>query len=111
MRKLGLLSIVAVVALAGCNSEDASKLGADAKNLAQDAGQAFNGLSLAGKVQMALRLRKDVDVSGLHIEAKDGVVTISGHVKSSDEKARVFDIANNTVGVDKVINTDLRVEK
>jgi osmotically-inducible protein OsmY len=60
---------------------------------------------------MALRLRKDVDVSGLHIEAKDGVVTISGHVKSSDEKARVFDIANNTVGVDKVINTDLRVEK
>jgi osmotically-inducible protein OsmY len=110
MRKLGFLSIVAAIVLAGCSSEDANKLSSDAKNLAQDAGQAIGGLTLAGKVQAALRLRKDIDANGLHVEAKDGIVTITGHVKSADEKARVFDIANNTVGVDKVINTDLKVE-
>jgi len=110
MRKLGLTLVVAVAVLAGCNSQDANNLSKDASNLAQDAGKSISGLNLAGKVNTALLLRKDVDISGLHIEAKDGVVTVTGHVKTSDEKGRVFDVINNTVGVDKVIDTDLRVQ-
>jgi osmotically-inducible protein OsmY len=111
MKKLGLGLIVVVASvIAGCNSQDADNLKKDATGFAKDAGQALGGLTLAGKVNTALALRKDVDTSGLHVEAKDGVVTVSGHVKTSDEKGRIFDVINNTVGVDKVINTDLRVE-
>lgn len=104
------LAFLCAVALAGCNSQDAQNISQDAKSLTEHAGQAIGGMTLAGKVNTALALRKDVDMKTLHIEAKDGVVTVTGHVKSADEKARVFDVINNTVGVDKVINTDLRVE-
>lgn len=105
-----IVMLCAAAALAGCNSEDASKLKDDASNLAQDVGKSVGGMTLAGKVNTALALRKDVDMKYLHIEAKNGVVTVTGHVKSSDEKGRVFDVINNTVGVEKVDNTGLRVE-
>ena len=56
-----------------------------------------------------LGLHKDVDISGLHIEAEGGTVTVGGHVNSKKEKALVLELANKTRGVDKVID-DLRVE-
>jgi hyperosmotically inducible protein len=99
-----LVAALLVLTIAGCSSEDTTKLGQDVKTIGQDATKSLSGLSLAGKVNTALDLRKDVDIKGLHIEAKDGVVTITGHVKSSDEKQRVFDVVNNTVGVEKVID-------
>ncbi|HWA83213.1 MAG TPA: BON domain-containing protein [Fimbriimonadaceae bacterium] len=105
------VTLLCAVALMGCNSQDADNLSKDAKNLASDVGQSIGGMTLAGKVNTALALRKDVDMKGLHIEAKDGVVTVTGHVKSAEEKGRVFDVINNTVGVEKVDNTGLRVEQ
>jgi osmotically-inducible protein OsmY len=108
---LYLLGLVAAVVSVGCNKEDADKISTDAKNVASDAGQAIGGLTLEGKVQTALRLRKDVDVSTLHIQAKDGVVTITGHVKSPEERSSVYAVVSNTVGVDKVIDTDLTIDK
>jgi osmotically-inducible protein OsmY len=110
MRKLTFMGVVAALAIAGCNSEDASNLGQDAKNVAQHAGQAIGGVTLATKVNTALGLRKNIDIKGLHIEAKDGVVTVGGHVSSREEKQRVLDTVDNTVGVDTVID-QLRVEK
>ncbi len=93
----------------GCSSQDTEKIGNDVKTVAEDAGKSVSGMTLAGKVRAALALRKDVNVDDLHIEAKDGVVTVTGHVKSPEEKAKVFDVINNTVGVDKVDNTGLKV--
>jgi len=105
-----LVILCALAAIAGCNSQDTDKIGSDVKNVAQDVGNSLSGLSLAGKVNTALALRKDVDMKNLHIEAKDGVVTVTGHVKSADEKGRVFDVIYNTVGVTRVDNSGLRVE-
>src|SRR4051812_36706530 len=109
MRKFALLLALAALAIAGCNSQDAQNLSQDAKSIAGHAGQAIGGMTLAGKVNTALALRKDVDIKTLHIDAKDGVVTVGGHVKTAEEKQRVIDAINNTVGVDKVVD-DLRVE-
>ncbi|HVT14375.1 MAG TPA: BON domain-containing protein [Fimbriimonadaceae bacterium] len=106
-----VVTLLCAVALVGCNSQDADNLSKDAKNLASDVGQSIGGMTLAGKVNTALALRKDVDIKTLHVEAKDGQVTVTGHVKTSDEKGRVFDVVNNTVGVEKVDVTGLRVEQ
>ncbi|HLK14755.1 MAG TPA: BON domain-containing protein [Fimbriimonadaceae bacterium] len=109
MRNIGLIVLAATV-LGGCNQSDQEKITTDAKKMATDAGTALGGLTLAGKVETALRLRKDVDASTLHVEAKDGVVTITGHVKDPGERSAVYSVVSNTVGVDTVLDTDLKVD-
>lgn len=102
-------SLVLAGALSGCNSEDARHLKDDTRNLAEHTGEALGSARLAGSVSTVLALRKGVDMSGLHIEAKDGVVTLSGHVRNRQEKHRVLDTVNGIRGVDKVID-HLRIE-
>ena len=81
----------------------------DASKLGQTASRAATNATVAGKVNAALALRKGVSLKGLHIEATGGTVTISGHVGSAVEKKTVLDVANNTVGVDKVVD-QIRIE-
>jgi osmotically-inducible protein OsmY len=104
--------IIAIAALAaiGCNSEDANKVSQDARELAGSAGKAIGGMTLAAKVNMALGLHKNVDMTGLHIEAKDGVVKVGGHVDTAKEKETVLQVVNGTKGVDKVVD-ELRIKK
>lgn len=114
MRRIGAIgSIVGALvlcgALFGCNARDAGSLERDTRNLAHDTGQALDSATLVGKVTTALSLRKDVDMSGLHIEGQDGVITLSGHVHSAQERRRVVGIAKMTRGVDRVVN-HLRVQ-
>lgn len=111
IKGIGIMSVLWLVgALAGCNSRDAQNLGHDTVTLAKDTGQALGSASLAGKVNSVLVLRKGVDMSGLHVEAKDGVVTLSGHVRNKEEKQRVLETVDGIRGVDKIISTDLRVQ-
>ncbi len=110
MRSFKFMAALAVVLVAGCSPQDTDKVTADAKGAAQDASQAIGGLTLVGKVQTALRLRKNIDASQIHVEAKDGTVTLTGHVKSLGEKSTVFDVVTNTTGVDKLIDQDLTVD-
>jgi hyperosmotically inducible protein len=113
MRNRHLVVIVgAAVALllqAGCNPRDAGNLAQDTRKMAQDTGQALGGLTLAGKVEAVLSVAKDVNVTGLHVEAQDGVVTLSGHVASGAERRRVARIVNLVRGVDKIVN-NIRVQ-
>ncbi|HEV2472788.1 MAG TPA: BON domain-containing protein [Chthonomonadales bacterium] len=96
--------------VAGCNPQDAGNLAGDTRKIAVDAGQALGSGKLAGQVNLVLALRKGVDMSGLHIDALDGVVTVSGHVRNQAERRRVIDTIQNTRGVDRVINK-LRVSQ
>lgn len=96
--------ILLPLALVACNSEDVGHLRNDTQQLAQHAGQALDSASVAGKVYTALSLRKGVDVKGLHVEAKEATVTISGHVGSEEEKSKVIETANDVVGVDTVVD-------
>jgi len=96
--------------LAGCNPQDAKNLGQDTATLAKDTTQALGSATLASKVNTVLALRKGVDMSGLHIDAQDGTVTIGGHVRNSEEKKRVLDTVDGIRGVDKIVSKDLRVQ-
>jgi osmotically-inducible protein OsmY len=108
---LGSLSLVmAMGLLAGCNSQDARNLGQDTAHLARDTGQALEGATLDGKVRAVLALRKGVDMSNLQIEAKDGVVTLHGHVRDKAEKERVRATVDGIRGVDSVNVDDLHVQ-
>jgi outer membrane murein-binding lipoprotein Lpp len=110
MRNTVFITLLLALVVAGCNQQDTDKISSDAKTVASDAGQAVSGLTLEGKVQTALRLRKDIDASDLHVSAKDGVVTITGHVKDPAARSVVYSVVSNTAGVDKVIDSDLKVD-
>jgi len=102
-------AFLAAVLLAGCNSEDARHLSQDTRQLAQHAGESLGNAGLAGKVNTVLSLRKGVDMSGLHVEAKDGAVTLSGHVRDAAERQRVVETVNGIRGVERVVADDLRI--
>lgn len=108
-RPLIPFAILAMVILGGCNSQDAKDITSDAGKLAETAGRSAANAGVAAKVNTMLGLHKDVDISGLHIEAEGGKVTVGGHVRTKQEKSLVLNLANKTRGVDKVID-DLRVE-
>lgn len=105
---LGAAFVLAAL-LAGCNPQDAQSLSQDTRHFAQDTGHALGNAKIAGSVNTVLALRKGVDMSGLHIDTQDGVVTVSGHVRNRAEHRRVIDTVENTRGVDRVIDK-LRVE-
>jgi osmotically-inducible protein OsmY len=96
--------------LAGCNSQDAKTLGNDTAALAKDTGQALGGATLAGKVNSVLALRKGVDMSGMHIEASGSTITLSGHVRNSEERQRVINTVDGIRGVEHIEAKDLRVQ-
>ena len=98
-----LLVIVTLLAL-GCNPRDAENITRDAGSLAKSTAQAAGSAQLAGRVNSVLVQRKGVDMSGLHIEAQDGVVTVGGHVRDAAEKRRVLDTVEGIRGVEKVVD-------
>lgn len=101
---MGAGALALLIGLCGCNPQDAKNLSQDTAHLAKDTGQALGSATLAGKVNGVLSLRKGVDMSGLHVDAKDGVVTLSGHVRNTEERRRVVETVNEIRGVDKVID-------
>ncbi|HLV78716.1 MAG TPA: BON domain-containing protein [Chthonomonadaceae bacterium] len=105
----GMMLLAAALGLAGCNPQDTQNLSVDTRHIAQDTGQALGNAKLAASVNTVLALRKGVDMSGLHVDVKDGVVTLGGHVRNAAERRRVVDTVENTRGVDKVIN-NLRIQ-
>lgn len=98
------------LALTGCNSEDARDIKKDVGNLAESGGRALGNAQLVARINATLLQTKGVDVSGLHIESKNGVVTLGGHVRSAEEKRLVEKTTEGIRGVEKVKN-DLRIEK
>ncbi len=102
---LMILGAVAMtVGLAGCNSEDASNLTQDVGKIAKDAGSAAGNAQLVARINAELTQRKGVDMSGLHITATNGVVTVGGHVRDQGEKHKVLQTINDIRGVSNVVD-------
>jgi osmotically-inducible protein OsmY len=95
---------LALAVLCGCNPQDRTDLAKDASQLGKTASRAASNATVAGKVEAALALRKGVETKGLHISATGPAVTISGTVDSESKKKVILDVANNTVGVDTVVD-------
>ncbi len=104
----GAVVLASLLGLAGCNPKDAKNLTDDTRTLATHTTEALGSAKLASSVNTVLALRKGVDMSGLHVDAQDGVVTLSGHVRNEEERRRVYDTVQNIRGVDKVVK-NLRV--
>jgi hyperosmotically inducible protein len=100
---------LAMILSAGCNPRDAGNLAQDTRKIAQDTGQAFGSMTLAGKVEAVLSVIKNVNVTGMHVEAQDGVVTLNGHVASAAERRRVVHMVNQIRGVDRIVD-NLRIQ-
>ena len=106
-----LLSLAALSLLAGCNPTDARNIAQDTGKIAKDVGQSAGNAQLYDRVTATLAQRKGVDMSGLHVEAKDGIVTISGHVRDANEKRIVKETVEGIRGVDKLDVSQLKIQK
>ncbi len=102
-------ALAAILLLTGCNPQDARNLSQDLGRTAQHTGQALGNARLAASVNSVLLQRKGVDMSGLHVEAQDGVVTLGGHVRSAQERRIVVETVKGVRGVEKVVN-NLRIQ-
>jgi len=97
--------MIPVVALAiGCNQHDADQVQSDAQNLAKQTGEAASSITLAGKVNSVLRVMKWIDNSDVHVDAKNGVVTLSGSAANGDQKKKIVETTDAVQGVDKVVD-------
>ena len=102
MRVLPFLFVALL--LTGCNSQDATDLKRDVGQVAKTATRAAGNAQLVIRANAALAQRKGVDVSGLHLEAVGGDVTVGGHVRSKQEKALVLETVKGIRGVDHVVD-------
>lgn len=82
----------------------ADEAGRTAGQAADQVGDAAGDAALTGKVKT--KFLADTSVAGLKIDVdtKDGVVTLSGTVKSAAERDRAVSIARGTDGVKDVVN-------
>ena len=60
--------------------------------------------ALASRVQVALATHPETRKYRTTVEAKDGVVTLSGTVRSAQEKAKALQLARDTAGVTSVVD-------
>lgn len=108
---IGALCLATLPLLAGCNPEDARNIAQDTGKIAKDVGQSASNAQLYDRVGATLTQRKGVNMSGLHVEAKGGVVTISGHVRDANEKRIVQETVEGIRGVDKVDVSQLNTQR
>ena len=108
---IGGIGIALITCLTGCNPGDAKNIAQDTAHIAKDAGHAAGNAQLAGRVNATLLERKGVHFNGLHVEADNGVVKISGHVNDANEKKIVKETAESIRGVDKVDVSGLKTDK
>jgi hypothetical protein len=98
------LALALLVFCAGCNAQDAATLKTDTAKLAGTVTRVAGNAQLATRVNAALAQRKGVDLSGLHVETKGGVVTLSGSVRDPQERTRVVDAVRGIRGVETVVD-------
>ena len=103
------IGIISFAAMAACNPQDARNLAQDTRSIAMHTGQAVGNGGLAAQVNTVLALRKGVDMSGIHIDAAGGTVTLGGHVRNEAEHRRVLQTVQDTRGVNSVVD-NLRVQ-
>jgi osmotically-inducible protein OsmY len=120
--RTGWLVLVLLLTLCGCNRNDADRLarvsrkaaakvegmtGAAPDRLAEGWTALRAGLDeVALDARVSARLRWDKGLAGAHIEvrASGGVVELLGTVVDDSQRGRAIDVAQATVGVERVTN-------
>lgn len=102
-----------LLALGGCNPaqrQEADRAGGrvahEGRELVREAREKSAELSLAGKVETALKLRHGLDVTRIEVKADalKGTVTLAGSVPNMEQRRMAEEVARNTDGVHQVVN-------
>jgi len=113
-----IVALVAGVAVlgAGCSDRETSTTSATPQNsraatatlpadgVATRAGVAIEDSFITTSVKSAVLAEPGLSALKIDVDTKDGVVTLSGTVASSDLKTRATQIAKNTSGVRSVVD-------
>ncbi|MDR3448904.1 MAG: BON domain-containing protein [Alphaproteobacteria bacterium] len=75
----------------------------------ETAGQYVDDVTISNKVRAALVADKNVSATQVHVETLQGVVNLTGFVKSSTAKARAEQLAGQVAGV-KSVQDDIIVK-
>ncbi len=106
--KVPLLAIVLVLCTFGCNPQDAANMQRDTSRIAHDTTAAATNAQLVARVGAVFSQLKEIDMSGIHLEAKSGTLILGGHVQTAHQKQFMQQVALEVRGVQRVQN-DLRV--
>jgi hyperosmotically inducible protein len=84
--------------------EVASQVGQKTAEAAKTAQEALSDGGLTAKIKAKMALDDTVKALDLNIDTVDGVVTVTGKVRTSAERARALALARETNGVKRVID-------
>lgn len=79
--------------------ERAAALGEKAAVTANEAAKALDDAALTAKIKAKMALDDHVKALRIDVDTKEGVVTLTGRVRSADERSRALRLASETVGV------------
>ena len=77
----------------------AERAGRGAAEAASQAGEILSDAALTGKIKSKMALDDSVSAGSIGVKTKDGRVTLSGTVKTADERRRAVQLAKETKGV------------
>jgi osmotically-inducible protein OsmY len=115
------LGLALAVAAVGCSNDDPDHLARVAKcvaakgeGLTGDADKTLTGLQalqtnmdeLTLDARVSARLRWDKDLAGaqIQVQARDGALEMTGTVRDLSQRRRAVDLAQSTVGTEKVVD-------
>jgi hyperosmotically inducible periplasmic protein len=81
-----------------------------ANDVASKAGDAVSDSALTAKIKSKMVLDDDVRARGIDVDTSGTIVTLTGAVRSADERDRAVRLARETEGVTKVVDK-LRVRE
>ena len=94
--------------------QQAARLAAGAATRAKDAaskvGDTVSDSALTAKIKSKMVLDDNVKARGIEVDTSGTIVTLTGVVRSADERDRVVRLARETAGVTKVVDK-LRVRE
>jgi hyperosmotically inducible protein len=82
--------------------EVGAEIGSKASEAASVAQAAIADGSITAKIKAKMTLDDSVQAGNIHVDYKDGVVTLTGTVASNAERKRAVDLARETKGVKSV---------
>ncbi len=71
---------------------------------ASAAQRALENGALTAKIKSKMALDDTISASGINVDTADGVVTLSGTVRSEAERTRAVQLARETAGISRVVD-------
>ena len=84
--------------------EAGADLSAKAAVVAKDAKEALGDGALTAKIKAKMALDDTVKALDLNVDTTNGIVTVTGKVRSAAERERALALARETEGVQKVVD-------